>query len=338
MSNTTCIYKFVYIALSLFVFPSTAFAESGYQTIRGTRVYTVIDQSAGVATFSNECGSQTLTQRQLQSGSIPSQIIPCPRDADPQDSNDTNIKLANLSIDRIHNLLVKDAFGRAIKEAKDTLLGTPERSQQYKILSELYEMAICFDAFYDASTPVAIVSAINRCKHTSVKNQFIKYSSYLAKEPPKYSFATRGLSSPTFNCKDIEPARARDSDCDSSSGGMTSGEPWNHGSQDLKFRDYSGKIWTIPPGHSIFRNRDGGIGVTDLRDSSKNQLAVSQDGKVQCKNLSASYGVVLLSCERERQAKYWYGANENENVNDAYDNYMKSRNSNTSGRNNGDLN
>lgn len=54
-------------------------AESGYQVIQGTQVYTVIDHSRGVATFSNNCGSQTLTQRQLQQGAIPSQIIPCPR-------------------------------------------------------------------------------------------------------------------------------------------------------------------------------------------------------------------------------------------------------------------
>lgn len=54
-------------------------AQSGEQVINGTRVFTVIDQSRGVATFSNQCGSQTLTQRQLQQGAIPSNIIPCPR-------------------------------------------------------------------------------------------------------------------------------------------------------------------------------------------------------------------------------------------------------------------
>ncbi len=54
-------------------------AQSGYQTINGTQVYTVIDQRAGVATFSNDCGSQTLTQGQLQAGAIPNNIIPCPR-------------------------------------------------------------------------------------------------------------------------------------------------------------------------------------------------------------------------------------------------------------------
>src|SRR5580704_12277136 len=53
--------------------------ESGYQTIRGTRVFTQINHAACVATFSNECGSQTLTQGQLQNGAYPDQIIPCPR-------------------------------------------------------------------------------------------------------------------------------------------------------------------------------------------------------------------------------------------------------------------
>jgi hypothetical protein len=56
-------------------------AQSGEQVINGTRVFTQIDQGRGVATFSNSCGSQTLTQRQLQNGAIPDQIIPCPRPA-----------------------------------------------------------------------------------------------------------------------------------------------------------------------------------------------------------------------------------------------------------------
>ena len=54
-------------------------AESGDQEIEGTWVHTVIDHERGVAIFSNECGSQTLTQGQLQAGAIPSDIIPCPR-------------------------------------------------------------------------------------------------------------------------------------------------------------------------------------------------------------------------------------------------------------------
>jgi hypothetical protein len=45
----------------------------------GDTVFTQIDHAAGVATFSNDCGSQTLTQGQLQRGAYPDQIIPCPR-------------------------------------------------------------------------------------------------------------------------------------------------------------------------------------------------------------------------------------------------------------------
>jgi hypothetical protein len=66
----------VLVSLQLF---DSALAQSGYQTINGTQVFTVIDQGRGVATFSNSCGSQSLTQRQLQAGAIPTDIIPCPR-------------------------------------------------------------------------------------------------------------------------------------------------------------------------------------------------------------------------------------------------------------------
>ncbi len=63
----------------LVVSASSQAQESGYQIIRGTRVYTVINHAAGVATFSNACGTQTLTLAQLQAGAIPNQIIPCPK-------------------------------------------------------------------------------------------------------------------------------------------------------------------------------------------------------------------------------------------------------------------
>jgi Domain of unknown function (DUF4189) len=67
------------IGLAL-VFTRSSFAqESGDQVINGTRVFTQIDHARGVATFSNDCGSQTLTQQELQGGAIPSDIIPCPR-------------------------------------------------------------------------------------------------------------------------------------------------------------------------------------------------------------------------------------------------------------------
>jgi hypothetical protein len=68
---------------------AAAYAQSGYQTINGTRVFTQIDQARGVATFSNECGSQTLTQSELQGGAIPDQIIPCPRPGAHRESDDT---------------------------------------------------------------------------------------------------------------------------------------------------------------------------------------------------------------------------------------------------------
>lgn len=59
--------------------PAAAQIDRGYQTINGTRVYTEVDHQRRVATFSNACGSQTLTQAQLQAGAIPTRIIPCPR-------------------------------------------------------------------------------------------------------------------------------------------------------------------------------------------------------------------------------------------------------------------
>jgi hypothetical protein len=65
--------------LALYCLTEPSFAQSGYQTINGTRVFTDIDQAARIATFSNECGTQRLTQAQLQAGAIPDEIIPCPR-------------------------------------------------------------------------------------------------------------------------------------------------------------------------------------------------------------------------------------------------------------------
>lgn len=67
------------LSLASVALVSSAIAQSGYQTIQGTRVFTEIDQAARVARFSNDCGSQTLTQRELQNGAIPDDIIPCPR-------------------------------------------------------------------------------------------------------------------------------------------------------------------------------------------------------------------------------------------------------------------
>jgi hypothetical protein len=83
--------RFGMLALALTAYccsQPSAYAQSGYQTINGTRVFTEIDQAARVATFSNECGTQRLTQAQLQAGAIPDEIIPCPRPSAPhQQSN-----------------------------------------------------------------------------------------------------------------------------------------------------------------------------------------------------------------------------------------------------------
>jgi hypothetical protein len=49
------------------------------EIIQGTRVHVVLDDQTRLGTFSNSCGSQTLSQSQLQNGAIPSNIIPCPR-------------------------------------------------------------------------------------------------------------------------------------------------------------------------------------------------------------------------------------------------------------------
>ena len=74
------LFLFLVVATaSIGFWPQPGRAQSGYQVINGTQVYTEIDQAARVATFSNQCGSQTLTQSQLQQGAIPTDIIPCPR-------------------------------------------------------------------------------------------------------------------------------------------------------------------------------------------------------------------------------------------------------------------
>ncbi|GJE53805.1 hypothetical protein EKPJFOCH_0273 [Methylobacterium thuringiense] len=77
------------VALLLMASASPVLGQSGFQVIQGTRVYTSIDQARGVATFSNDCGSQVLTQRQLQGGAIPDDIIPCPRPT-PSPSSEPN--------------------------------------------------------------------------------------------------------------------------------------------------------------------------------------------------------------------------------------------------------
>ncbi len=65
--------------LASIIWTSCAFAQSGYQIINGTRVLSEVNVAEGYARFSNACGSQILTQRQLEAGAIPNEIIPCPR-------------------------------------------------------------------------------------------------------------------------------------------------------------------------------------------------------------------------------------------------------------------
>ena len=66
------------IATAIFA-ATPAGAQSGYQVIKGTRVFTVVDQARQIATFSNECGTQPITRARLAAGAIPDKIIPCPR-------------------------------------------------------------------------------------------------------------------------------------------------------------------------------------------------------------------------------------------------------------------
>jgi hypothetical protein len=58
--------------------PNRNLPAFGNQTINNTPVFTLVLPDAGVATFSNECGIQTLTQAELAAGAIPDQIVPCP--------------------------------------------------------------------------------------------------------------------------------------------------------------------------------------------------------------------------------------------------------------------
>lgn len=71
---------FLILAFLAIAIPARA-QESGYQVIQGTRVYTEIDHANQSATFSNDCGRQTISRRDLQNGAIPNRIIPCPRES-----------------------------------------------------------------------------------------------------------------------------------------------------------------------------------------------------------------------------------------------------------------
>jgi Domain of unknown function (DUF4189) len=53
--------------------------DRGTRNIDGTSVSITVYHERGYADFENSCGSQRLTQSQLQSGAKPHNIIPCPR-------------------------------------------------------------------------------------------------------------------------------------------------------------------------------------------------------------------------------------------------------------------
>ena len=67
----------------------TGYAQSGCGTyvIQGTQVQECYSAQNNYVTFSNSCGSQSLTQSQMQAGAIPNQIVPCPRPGSGSSSN-----------------------------------------------------------------------------------------------------------------------------------------------------------------------------------------------------------------------------------------------------------
>ncbi len=92
-SRRACVIGATVGLFSLLAAPPPSHAEwidEGDQTINGTQVHTTIYHDRGYAVFSNDCGSQTLTQSQLQGGAIPDDIIPCPRDSGGEPSADAD--------------------------------------------------------------------------------------------------------------------------------------------------------------------------------------------------------------------------------------------------------
>lgn len=106
--------KTILLLMTISVFGNLAFAQSGYQTINGTRVFTQVYQDQGYAVFSNECGSQRLTQAELQAGAIPNNIIPCPR---PNQTNSSSAYCQQVSRDfeyQMSGRKMSDAWKRAL--------------------------------------------------------------------------------------------------------------------------------------------------------------------------------------------------------------------------------
>jgi hypothetical protein len=68
--------------------PASSQTYSGDQVIDGTKVHTEVYEDQGYAIFRNSCGSQRISQRELQRGAKPYNIIPCPRPRSaPQSEN-----------------------------------------------------------------------------------------------------------------------------------------------------------------------------------------------------------------------------------------------------------
>jgi hypothetical protein len=100
--------------------------DTGYQTIQGTRVFTIVDHNKKIATFTNDCGSQVLSQRQLQQGAIPTDIIPCPRSsrAKPPSGQRDGGYYGEIAVSTVENDLSWGAANnyRSSKEAADAAL------------------------------------------------------------------------------------------------------------------------------------------------------------------------------------------------------------------------
>lgn len=132
----------VFVATCAIATPSFAeWIDEGDQDINGTEVHTTIYHDRGYAVFSNDCGSQRLSQEELEDGAIPSDIIPCPRDSDgPRSSSGASSpppgQLSNAQCNKLSgdfNYLMKDKPMPA--EFKRFLL-----NQMYSIDTEMFSI------------------------------------------------------------------------------------------------------------------------------------------------------------------------------------------------------
>lgn len=340
---------FIVAIFSFFCLLSQAIAQSGYQNIQGTRVFTRVDQSAGVATFSNDCGTQTLTQRQLQAGAIPSQIIPCPRTGDGDRSRNGNTDLNSKEIAKKGEALLakaidengKDRFHKAWTLANDAghefvLRGLYDKAKKANILAD---RAKCLLDFFSATDSISQVEeAIASCKNAETVAFLNEYMMALKQKRPA-RYGTRGKLEPTLSCSpiaDTDEGYSTKAQLCREAEEMTSGSPYNTGSNTIYFRSYSGEIIEVPPGHGFYRNRDTGVLELlgpDKYQWVKNAMALSKETADDCRKENTSVFYVLVRCEMKRHNEKWI----DDGRDDAYENYMNSRNSSSGGRNNGQL-